>query len=269
MGVLNLTPDSFSLDGRMARGVNNTQKNCAYALRLIEHGADIIDIGGESTRPDAHPVTENEEINRVVPTIEALRRKSQVLISVDTSKVEVARRALDAGADIVNNVNGTRMPRSFLKLIGSYRAAVVLMHSRGTPRTMRSLTHYDDLVGEILEDLRISVEKCLDSGVNSDRIIVDPGLGFAKTAQQNFFILKELSQFKKINKPILVGPSRKSFIGIATGQKVTDRLWGTAASVALAAAGGAHIIRVHDVKEMRQAAQVADAVLNPELVETK
>ncbi|MBL8014292.1 MAG: dihydropteroate synthase, partial [Candidatus Omnitrophica bacterium] len=240
-----------------------------YALRLINDGADIIDVGGESTRPHARAVSVQEEIDRVIPTIGLLRKKSGVLISVDTSKMQVAREALDAGADIINNVNGTRMARSFLKMISNYEAAIVIMHSRGTPRTMRSLTHYKDLLGEIIEDLSISVEKCLDSGVNLDRIIIDPGFGFAKSAQQNFSILKQLAKFSKIKKPLLIGTSRKSFIGMATGQDVSDRIWGTAASVALSIAGGAHIIRVHDVKEMYQAAQVADAVLNPELVEIK
>lgn len=268
MGVLNLTPDSFSRDGRLSFGKNSPQKNCAYALRMIADGADIIDIGGESTRPDAEPVLDAEEISRIIPTLARLRKETKALISVDTSKGEVARQALDAGADIVNNVNGTRAPNAFLDLIAKYDAAYIMMHSRGTPRTMQSKAKYQDVTWEIIRELKVSLEKCLDRGIKSDKIIIDPGFGFAKTAQQNFMILNELEKFHCFKRPLLVGTSRKSFIGKLLNADITGRLWGTASTVAAAILKGAHIVRVHDVKEMKQVALVTDAIANPSLAES-
>ena len=266
MGVLNLTPDSFSGDGRLVQGANEPSRHCDHALRLIDEGADIIDIGGESTRPNAKPVDEAEEIERILPTITLLRKRSKVFISVDTHKIETARRALDAGADLVNNIMGTRLSGAFLKMVKDYNAALIVMHSRGNPRSMQSKAKYKDVIEEILGEISISLEKCLDSGIKSDKIIIDPGIGFAKTAQQNFLILRELRKFARLKQPVLIGTSRKSFIGQITQTEVSDRLYGTAATVAAAIMNGAHIIRAHDVKAMKQVATVMDAVLNPAMV---
>ena len=263
MGVVNLTPDSFRGDGHLSRSVQNPSRHCDYALQLIHEGADSIDVGGESTRPHAAVVSVIEEIRRVVPAITLLRKRSKAFISVDTSKIEVARLALDAGADIVNNVMGMRASKEFLKIIRGSGAAFVLMHMRGTPRMMHLRTRYKSLIPEMLDELSISLEKCLDSGIKSDKIIIDPGIGFAKTAQQNLLILRELKKFQYLKRPILIGTSRKSFIGKIINEQVGDRSWGTAATVAAAIINGAHIIRVHDVKEMKQVAAVTDAVLNP------
>lgn len=263
MGIVNLTPDSFSGDGRLARAVHDPSRDCAYALKLIRDGADVIDMGGESTRPQALAVSVQEEIRRVIPVVSLLRKRTDAVISVDTSKPEVAQRALDAGADMINNVMGQRLPLKFLKMIRASQAALVIMHMRGNPRTMQLKAQYQSLVPDILDELSISLEKCLDSGVKSDRIMIDPGICFAKTPEQNLRILNELHRFRTLNVPLLVGTSRKSFIGKLLDAPVERRIWGTAASVAAAILGGAHMVRVHDVKEMKQVASVCDAVLNP------
>lgn len=266
MGVVNLTPDSFSRDGRLFRRHNDPQEHVLYALRLEKEGADIIDIGGESTRPGASVVSVSEETKRVIPTLSLLRKRSKVFISVDTYKMEVARSALDAGADIVNNIMGTRLTKSFLVMVRNYGAALVLMHMRGTPRTMQKKAEYKNLITNIIDELRISLEKCLEIGIKSDKIIIDPGIGFAKTAAQSFEILKRLSEFQKLRCPILVGTSRKSFIGKVLNADVSRRSWGTAATVTASVLHGAHIVRVHDVKEVKQVVTVADAILNPSVV---
>jgi dihydropteroate synthase len=261
MGILNVTPDSFSGDGRLSRKQPSPAATVNLALKFIEQGADILDIGGESTRPGAKPVSVAQEIRRVVPLIGLIRRRSDVLISVDTYKEEVAHQALEAGAEIINNVRGTRLTKAFLKMIKDAQAAIILMHSRGTPATMQHQTRYKDLMAEIADELQSSAEKCLSAGIKSDRIILDPGIGFAKTAEQNLQVLKRLDEFRKLNLPILVGTSRKSFIGKVLNADVSDRLMGTAATVALSIIGGAHIVRVHDIKAMRQTADMVDAVL--------
>lgn len=266
MGVLNLTRDSFSGDGRLLRA-RDPVFHCDYAIRLINEGADIIDVGGESTRPNAPSISAAQEIKRVIPVIALLRKRSDTFISVDTTKIEVAKRALDAGADMVNNVMGTQLSAAFLKMIKEYNAALIIMHSRGNPRSMQAKAKYKDLIGEITDELSISLEKCLDSGIKSDKIIIDPGIGFAKTAQQSFLILRELRKFACLKQPVLVGTSRKSFIGQVTQTDALERLWGTAATVAASIINGAHIIRVHDVKAMKQAARVTDAILNPAMVD--
>ncbi len=266
MGIVNLTPDSFSGDGRLARPSRDPARDCAYALRLIRDGADVIDIGGESTRPQAPSVNLREEIKRVIPVVERLRKKTDAVISVDTSKPEVAQRALDAGADMINNVMGLQLPLRFLKIIRESDAAFVVMHMRGNPRTMQSKTKYRSLVRDIVRELATSLEKCLDTGIKSDRIMIDPGIGFAKTPEQNLQILNELQKFRSLSAPLLVGTSRKSFIGKVLNAPVEGRIWGTAASVAAAIMGGAHMVRVHDVKEMKQVASVCDAILKPTAV---
>lgn len=266
MGIVNLTPDSFSGDGRLTRSLRDPARDCAYALKLIREGADVIDLGGESSRPQAPAVNLNEEVKRVIPVVELLRKKTDAVISVDTSKHEVAQRALDAGADMINNVMGLQLKRKFLKIIRDGDAALVVMHMRGNPRTMQSKTNYRSLVSDIVGELATSLEKCLDTGIKSDRIMIDPGIGFSKTPDQNLKILKELQKFRSLNMPLLVGTSRKSFIGKILNVPVEGRVWGTAASVAASILGGAHMVRVHDVKEMKQVAAVCDAILKPTAV---
>lgn len=268
MGILNVTPDSFS-DGGM---FFDKEYAVAYALKMGSMGADIIDVGGESTRPGAKAVSSGEECRRVIPVIKALAKRSKIPISVDTSKSEVARQALDCGAVIINDITGLKKDRKTAKLAARYKAAVVLMHMKGTPRTMQVAPRYKDLMSEIIVSLRQSVKIAKEAGISDDRIIVDPGIGFGKTLEHNLEILKKLGEFRSLGYPIMVGPSRKSFIGKISGDggKVSsartlpggDRIFGTAAAVAVAINNGADIVRVHDIKEMRQAVQITEAISN-------
>ena len=261
MGIVNCTPDSFSGDGKLAGG-KDTAVCLRYALKLIRDGADIIDIGGESTRPGALGVPLKEEIRRVIPVIDVLARKIKVPISVDTSKLEVARRALDAGVSIVNNIRGTQISTGFLKMVRDYKAAIVIMHMRGFPATMQAYARYKNVVSEVIEELQISVEKCLEIGIKKDRIIVDPGIGFAKTAEQSLCLVNHLNRLNICRCPILLGTSRKSFIGQVLGKPAESRLLGTAATVITGAVQGAHIVRVHDVKAIKETLKMTDAILN-------
>ncbi len=261
MGIINVTPDSFSGDG-VLKGKAVTARAVKAALLMVKNGAAIIDVGGESTRPGALPVTVDAEIARVVPVVKALVGKSRVLISVDTVKPEVAAAALAAGAHIVNLVQGTPVSTAMIDVVRRYKAGLVLMHMRGTPATMQSLTDYDDVVRDVVRELARSVARCVRAGIPKAAIAVDPGIGFAKTVAQNLALIKGLRSFKRIGCPVLVGPSRKSFIGKVLG--IADpaaRRWGTAAAVSAAVMNGAHIVRVHDVDEMRQVAGIIDAVL--------
>lgn len=260
MAVVNLTPDSFSKDGRLFKG-NNPSGNLRFINQLIKEGADIIDLGAESSRPGALKISVEDELNRLIPTLIEAAKTIKIPISVDTYKSQVAQAALDAGASIINNIRGAQLERALLKMIRDYNAAIVLMHMRGNPRTMQKKSSYKNLIKEIIEELNVSVEKCLGFGIKKDRIIIDPGLGFSKTSEQNFEILKNLNRLHVLGCPILVGPSRKSFIAHVTG-KEEDRLMGTAAAVSLGIAYGAHMVRVHDVKEMRDVVKVADAIIN-------
>ncbi len=257
MGIVNGSPDSFSGDGK-----KNTAACLRHAHKLIAQGADILDIGGESTRPGALSVPLKEEIRRVIPVIDLLARKIKVPISVDTSKLEVARRALDAGASIVNNIRGTQISTGFLKMVRDYKAAIVLMHMRGTPATMQSKARYKEVVSEVIEELQISVEKCLAIGIKKDRIIVDPGIGFSKSAHQSLCLINHLNRLNVLHCPILLGTSRKSFIGQILQNDAGQRLMGTAATVTAGIMRGAHIVRVHDVKAIKETLQMTDAILN-------
>lgn len=257
MGIVNCTPDSFSGDGKI-----NTTACLRHARKLIREGADILDIGGESTRPGALRVPLKEEIRRVIPVIEVLARSIKVPISVDTSKLIVARYALDAGASIVNNIQGTQTSLSFLKMVRDYNAAIVLMHMRGTPLNMQAHARYKNVVSEVIEELQITVEKCLGVGIKKDRIIVDPGIGFAKTVDQSLCLINHLNQLNILHCPILLGTSRKSFIGQILQKSVGNRLVGTAATVTAGAMQGAHIVRVHDVKAVKETLTMTDAILN-------
>jgi len=261
MGIVNATPDSFSQDGCLNKSPG-FRASLLLAQKHIRGGADMIDIGGESTRPGALRITAKEEIGRVIPTIQTLAKKTAVPISIDTYKPLVAKAALDAGASIVNNIMGTNLDECLLKMIKKYDAAVVLMHICGTPQTMQRSIHYNDLIGEIILSLRKSIEKCLEIGIKSDKIICDPGIGFGKTVEHNLEILNRLGDFQTLKRPLLIGPSRKSFIGKVLGREVGNRLMGTAATVTTGIVHGAHIIRVHDVKAMKETVAMTDAIMN-------
>ncbi len=258
MGVLNVTPDSFS-DGGM---YFDKEYAVARALKMQEQGADIIDIGGESMRPGARTVPAKEECRRVIPVIKELARKIKVPISVDTTKSEDAREALDAGASMVNDVSGLRKDRGIAKLVSRRKAAIVLMHMKGTPATMQDDPVYKDLIGEICSSLRESIETAKAAGIGDDSIVIDPGIGFGKTVEHNLAILRRLREFRSLGCPVMVGPSRKRFIGRIAGAREDERQFGTAASVALSVQNGADIVRVHDVKQMKQALQVTEAIIH-------
>ncbi|HON59229.1 MAG TPA: dihydropteroate synthase [Smithella sp.] len=258
MGILNVTPDSFS-DGGM---FSDTDRAVKQALKMEEEGADIIDIGGESTRPGSKPVPARVELQRVLPVIEALSRKIKIPISIDTQKAQVARRAVEAGAEIINDISALNTDKKMGRTAGETGAGLVLMHMRGRPDNMQKgdLT-YGNLLGEIAEYLQKSVQTALKAGVEKDKIILDPGIGFGKTFEDNYKLIKNLSQLKTLGLPLLVGPSRKSFIGKITGGEPRERLEGTAAAVAAAIMNGCHIVRVHDVAVMKKVAAVTDAIV--------
>ncbi|MCX7968961.1 MAG: dihydropteroate synthase [Armatimonadetes bacterium] len=257
MGIINVTPDSFSGDG-----IIDTDAAVAKAWKFVEEGADIVDIGGESTRPGSQPVHAAEEMRRVLPVIERLVVENFPLpISVDTYKPEVAKLALEAGACIVNDIFGLRQPR-MMDLVAERKPAVVIMHMQGTPQTMQINPTYEDCVREIAGFLKQQAETVMKLGLPKDKIIVDPGIGFGKTVEHNLEILRRLREIKLLGFPVLVGTSRKSFIGKILGIEVpAERVWGTAATVAIAIANGADIIRVHDVREMVQVVKMTDAIV--------
>jgi len=258
MGILNVTPDSFS-DGSMfldpARAID-------HALEMAENGADIIDIGGESTRPGSKMVDLDEEIRRTVPVIEHVAAKVNLPVSIDTYKSEVARQAVSAGASIVNDISGLRFDPAMAATIAELSVSVVIMHIKGKPRDMQEDPHYEDLISEIKEYLRESIGIAKNAGIPEDRIMIDPGIGFGKTFDHNLEIIQRLKEFQELGMPVLVGPSRKAFIGKILGDlPATERMEGTAATVAISIFNGANIIRVHDVKEMSRVARVADAIV--------
>jgi dihydropteroate synthase len=252
-----MTPDSFSDGGRYIDMGLAVERAC----RMAEEGADIVDIGGESSRPGSEAVPLDEELKRVIPVIEAIASKISVPVSIDTYKAEVARRAIDAGASIVNDISGLRFDHGMAKLVAERRVPVILMHIRGTPRDMQKSPGYEALIPEIMDYLRTSIRIAEEAGIDGSNIVIDPGIGFGKTSEDNLRILKDLAEFEALQKPILVGVSRKAFIGRILDDAATDqRLEGTAAAVSIAIMNGANIIRVHDVKEMAKAAKVADAI---------
>lgn len=257
MGILNVTPDSFSDGGAYF--------NCADAveqgLQMVEDGADIIDLGGESTRPDSNPVTVKEELKRIIPVIEALAGKVRVPISIDTYKAEVARQALKSGASMVNDVSGLRADSGMAKVVAEYGVPVVIMHMKGSPKDMQVNPVYEALIPEIIDYLRISIRLALKFGVREDMIIIDPGIGFGKTMEHNLEILGNLEDFTCLQKPVLIGASRKAFIGKLLGDAgPLKRINGTAAAVAVSVMKGANMVRVHDVSEMAGVVKVADAI---------
>jgi dihydropteroate synthase len=257
MGILNVTPDSFSDRGSYldkAQAINR-------AVRMAEEGADIIDIGGESTRPGSEPLAIEEELRRTIPVIEALSKEIDIPLSVDTYKSDVARKALDAGASMVNDISGLRFDPGMPKVVSEYRVPVVIMHIKGAPKDMQKNPVYQALMPEVMDTLREGIRSAIESGVSEDKIIVDPGIGFGKTSEHNLEIIHNLRELTFLEKPVLIGPSRKAFIGKVLGDVPPgERLEGTAAAVAVSIMNGANIIRVHDVKEMAKVAKVADAI---------
>lgn len=256
LGILNLTPDSFYDGGRYSC----IEKAIERAEEMVSEGADLIDLGGESTRPGAKLVPVKEEIQRVIPVLKRLRKKIKKPISIDTYKSEVAEVALDSGANIINDITALRADKKMAQVIARSGAPVILMHMQGWPQTMQKKPVYKSVVGEIISFLKERIKKAVESGINFDKIIVDPGIGFGKTVEHNLEIFKRLKEFKILGRPILVGPSRKSVIGKILNLPLEERLEGTAALVAYSILNGAQIIRVHDVKEMIRVARMVEAI---------
>ena len=257
MGILNTTPDSFSDSGRHY----NIDRAVEHALNMIDVGADIIDVGGESTRPGSAPVNLEEELRRTIPVIKALARIISIPISIDTYKAAVAERALDAGAGLVNDISGLRFDPDMSSVVSAYKVPVVIMHIKGTPQKMQVNPVYDALIPEITDYFRISIKIAVQAGISEKIIILDPGLGFGKTFNHNLEIINRLQEFRILDQPLLIGPSRKAFLGkILDGAPPDQRLEGTAAVVTASILNGANMLRVHDVKEMAKVAKVADAI---------
>jgi len=258
MGILNVSSDSFSQDSIY----EDPKRAKDAALKMAEDGADIIDIGAESTRPGAEPVGQEEELARVIPVIKLLAREIKVPISIDTTKSAVAQEALGEGASIVNDISGLKRDAQMGSVVAHFGAGCVLMHIKGTPQTMQDNPVYSFLIDEIIDSLKESISEAKASGINRENIAVDPGIGFGKTTEHNLQIIKKLNEFNCLELPILIGTSRKSFIGNVLNLPVDRRLLGTAASVAVAILNGAHIVRVHDVKEMLEVTKIVDIILN-------
>lgn len=263
MGVLNVTPDSFSDGGQF----NTVEQAIAQAHHLVESGADILDIGGQSTRPQAEDVSEEEERARVIPVIQGIRAgygnhpPLVTPISIDTTKASVAREAIAAGADIVNDISGATFDAQMLATVAELGVPLILMHIRGTPKTMQQLTDYDDVVADVREFLAQRLEAAIALGIPKSHLVIDPGIGFAKNLDQNLELLRRTADFRSLGVPVLIGTSRKSFIGHILNQPdPSQRIWGTAASCCAAIAHNADILRVHDVAQMRDVSRVADAI---------
>lgn len=250
MGILNVTPDSFSDGGQF----NHTDKAIAHALEMINDGADIIDIGGESTRPGHLPVPVEVEINRVIPIIRAVRSVTDIPISIDTYKAETARQAIEAGATIINDVWGAKADPNIAKVAAEYHVPIILMHNRNN-------MVYNNLIDDMLNDLKDSIQIAHQAGVDDEQIIIDPGIGFAKNFQQNLEVMNNLEAFKQFGYPILLGTSRKRFIGEVLNASVDERVEGTGATVCLGIAKGCQIVRVHDVKPISKMARMMDAMI--------
>jgi dihydropteroate synthase len=257
MGILNITTDSFYDGGKYI----SVDKAVKHALKMVDEGADIIDIGGESTRPGAEPISVDEELKRVIPVIEILSKKLSIPISIDTYKAKVAEEAINAGATIINDISGLRFDPLMPEVASKYKVPVIIMHIKGTPKDMQKNPQYDALIPEITEYLRGSIVLAKQAGVEENMIIIDPGIGFGKLLEHNLQIIKNLKEFTQLGKPILIGVSRKSFIGkILNDASPSERLEGTASSVAISVINGANIVRVHDVGFMSKVVKVADAI---------
>jgi dihydropteroate synthase len=270
MGIVNLTPDSFSGDGLYQSTVpaspagrhgqqSTVSRIVDFVKETVDDGADIIDLGGESSRPQARPITVDEELKRTIPVIRKIAGKIKVPVSIDTSKPEVARQALDNGVEIVNDISGLRNPE-MAKVVARYKAGLIIMHMKGNPRSMQKNPEYDSLIDDIIEYLACAIRHAERAGIDREKIIVDPGIGFGKTVEHNLEILKCLKEFKVLGRPLLVGPSRKSFIGKILDIPMQERLFGTVTSCVHAVKNGANIVRVHDVKAVKQALKISDAI---------
>ena len=259
MGIVNVTPDSFSDGGQFF----SPEVAISHASNLIGQGADIIDIGGESTRPGAEQVSESEELKRVIPVIEKIRTDNPtILISIDTTKASVAKHAVEAGADIINDVSGLSFDNNMIGIVESFNIPVVIMHMKGNPQNMQLNPEYKDIVNEILDFFKMKITIAIQSGINRSMIILDPGIGFGKTVEHNFELLSRLNEFNVLELPIMIGPSRKSFIGITLDLPPEDRVEGTAAAVSAGVMNGASIVRVHDVKSMKRVVRIIEKVRN-------
>ncbi|MBN2714496.1 MAG: dihydropteroate synthase [Deltaproteobacteria bacterium] len=252
MGILNVTPDSFSDGGRFL----SVDAAVEHGISMVDAGADIIDVGGESTRPGSVFVPESEELDRVIPVIEGIRQRSSITVSIDTSKPAVAKAAVLAGATIINDVSMLRTGTELAQIAATHDATLILMHSRGTPEDMQRHTDYRDVVAEVRNELLGAVNRAVRCGVDAERIWLDPGIGFAKTAEQSLVLIASLRVFSNTGYPVLVGPSRKSFISAFDQSDVDNRLGGTAAAVAVSVFNGASVVRVHDIRIMKQAAMI-------------
>lgn len=262
MGILNVTPDSFSDGGKYI----NRDDAISHGIKLAAEGSDIIDIGGESTRPGAEPLSLEDELNRVIPVIKELAKEVQIPISIDTYKSEVAREALDAGASIINDISGLKSDDKMAGIAAEYDVPVVVMHIKGTPRDMQINPHYENMMSEVRNSLAESVNIALNAGVDKNKIIVDPGIGFGKDLMDNFSLIKNLDYFKSLGHFILIGPSRKSFLWKTLDVSPDETIEATAAAVTACIMAGADIVRIHDVKEVMNAVKVADLIVSaPEL----
>lgn len=258
MGIINITPDSFSDGGSYL----DKDKAVERGLELVSEGSDIIDIGGESSRPGSDPISKEEEMRRVVPVISELRKRIDTLISVDTTKSEVAQAALDAGADIINDISSFRFDPRMMTLVAQKEIPVILMHMKGNPKTMQINPHYQDLLKEVKEFLNERLEEAQAQGIKKEKIIIDPGIGFGKKLKDNLILINNLHFLEEFNRPILVGISRKSFIGKILNLPPQERLEGTIASAILSHIHGAHILRIHDVEAVKRAILVAEAIIS-------
>ncbi len=262
MGVLNVTPDSFSDGGRFF----NSKRAIQHALAMERAGADLIDIGGESTRPGSFGISAEEELRRVLPVLKGLKGRLGIPISIDTVKAEMAEAALKAGAELINDISGLRFDPRVAEVAARRRVPLILMHIRGTPATMQKQPFARDIWRELERGLGWSVKQALRAGVKRSQLLIDPGIGFGKSAEQNFEIVRELRRLARFRLPIVIGTSRKTFIGKVLGVPPEERVWGTAATLAASILGGAHIVRVHDVVEMVQVARVTDTILGSRTV---
>ena len=259
MGIVNVTPDSFSDGGKFF----TPEVAISHASKLITQGADIIDIGGESTRPGAKLVSESEELKRVIPVIKKIRTDNpKILISIDTTKASVAKYAIEAGANIINDVSGLSFDNNMTGIVESLNVPIVIMHMKGNPQNMQLNPKYKDIVNEILDFFKIKIKIAIQSGINRSMIILDPGIGFGKTVEHNFELLSRLNEFNVLELPIMIGPSRKSFIGITLDLPPEDRVEGTAAAVSAGVMNGASIVRVHDVKSMKRVVKIIEKIRN-------
>ena len=263
MGILNVTVDSFSDGGEYYEPELAVKRG----IELEAEGADIIDVGAESTRPGAEPVSLNEELRRLLPVVEGLLNNVQIPISVDTYKAKVAAEVLQQGVHLINDISGLNFDSEMKKVVAKYDVPIVVMHIKGTPKDMQRNPSYDNLIGEIYDYLSTSVTMAIDAGISRENIVIDPGLGFGKGLGDNYEILRNLDEFNKLACPILIGPSRKSFIGNVLNTEADQRLEGTAAAVALGIHNGADIVRVHDVKEIKRVCRIADLIVGKTSVE--